>query len=740
MSTTVGQIDVLANLNSSTFNKQVNNTVNGASSIFNSAFGKIGALIATTFAISKVIDFGKAAVSAASDSQNAFIGLDSILTGQGKSFNAAKTFINSYVADGLVPLQNAVTAYKNLAARGYDDSQIQNTLTELKDSASFGRQASYSLGDAVQTATEGLKNENSILVDNAGVTKNVAKMWEDYAKSIGTTSDKLTQQQKIQAEVNGIAQETKFQTGDAAKYSQTFSGQVARLSATFTQLKTSIGNVIIPIAQLFMPAIQTALNGLVSFFNTVGSVMAVFGIKIDSPIEDASSGMSNLASNATSAGDAVSAASKKASEAVAPFDEISNIQLNSTGSTSGTSSNTVQSPVVEPTVEDTISPKIKAIADKISKYLKPLSDAFKPFAKNVGEGLKWAWDNIFVPFGNWVGNDLVPAFINLIAGAFTFLNPILDGFKPLGEWLWNNFLSPIASWTGGVIVATINGTAEALKNMGDWMSNHQSVVDAMVTSLTIFFGLWKLTELLAFIQMSGGLAAAFGTITAAIWACTGAKVIDKLETIALTAMYAWDLVTAVGKATASFILMNLSLLVTVGAFALLVAGVVLLALNWNKMNGIEKTVGILGAIAIAASAAAIAIGALQSAWSLGIAAAAIVAGTAAIAWSVNSANQRAKEGISVPQYATGNVLKPNSPQIAVIGDNRTQSEIVSPEDKMKQSFKDALTEMGGNIGQNGQVSLVLQTNINSKTLARESIDDFDAELKRRGYKGLFQRG
>lgn len=34
------------------------------------------------------------------------------------------------------------------------------------------------------SATEGLKNENSILVDNAGVTKNVAKMREEYAKKI----------------------------------------------------------------------------------------------------------------------------------------------------------------------------------------------------------------------------------------------------------------------------------------------------------------------------------------------------------------------------------------------------------------------------------------------------------------------------------------------------------------------------------------------------------------------------
>lgn len=40
-------------------------------------------------------------------------------------------------------------------------------MDRFKNSAAFGRQASLSLGEAVKTATEGLKNENSILVDNA---------------------------------------------------------------------------------------------------------------------------------------------------------------------------------------------------------------------------------------------------------------------------------------------------------------------------------------------------------------------------------------------------------------------------------------------------------------------------------------------------------------------------------------------------------------------------------------------
>lgn len=180
--------------------------------------GKVGKAIGIAFSAAAVVSFGKKCVEVASETQSAWMGLSSILNGQKKSFSEANRFIQEYISDGLVPLNNAVTAYKNLAARGYNTEQIEKTMTALKDAAAFGRQASYSYGDAISTATEGLKNENSILVDNAGVTKNVAKMWDDYAKSIGSTSNALTQQQKIEAEVNGILQETKWQTGDAAKY------------------------------------------------------------------------------------------------------------------------------------------------------------------------------------------------------------------------------------------------------------------------------------------------------------------------------------------------------------------------------------------------------------------------------------------------------------------------------------------------------------------------------------------
>lgn len=344
MSTNVGEIDLSLILNSNKFSSQLKNIdaqANTASSKISSSLSKIGKAALAAFSVAAVVKWGKECLNVATETSNAWIGLNSILTGQGKSFDKAKQFINDYISDGLVPLNNAVTAYKNLAARGYNSDQIQKTMIALKNSATFGRQSTYSLGEAVQTASEGLKNENSILVDNAGVTKNVAKMWEDYAKSIGKTTNNLTQQEKIQAEVNGILQETKFQSNDAAIYANTYSEKVAQLSQAFTTMKTAIGNAIQPIAKLFIPIITGAVNVVTRLFTALSGLLALFGLKADS-VETVSSGIGDLATQAGDASDAISGVgdsakkagkdAKKASNNLAAFDNLNVLQKDTNAS------------------------------------------------------------------------------------------------------------------------------------------------------------------------------------------------------------------------------------------------------------------------------------------------------------------------------------------------------------------------------------------------------------------------
>jgi hypothetical protein len=50
----------------------------------------------------------------------------------------------------------------------------------------------------------------------------------------------------------------------------------------------------------------------------------------------------------------------------------------------------------------------------------------------------------------------------------------------------------------------------------------------------------------------------------------------------------------------------------------------------------------------------------------------------------------------VPQLAKGTVVPPNKKFLSILGDNTKEHEIVSPISTMKQSFKEAMFEMGGN--------------------------------------------
>lgn len=387
MSTNVGEIDLSLILNSDKFKSQLKNIdgqANTASSKISSSLAKIGKAAIAAFSVTAIAKFGKECVSVASETANAWIGLNSILTGQGKSFQQAKSFINDYVSDGLVPLNNAVAAYKNLALRGYSSDQIKKTMNALKNSATFARQSTYSLGDAVQTATEGLKNENSVVVDNAGVTKNVAKMWEDYAKSIGTTRDKLTQEQKIQAEVNGILEETKFQSNDAAIYANTYSGKIAQLNTAFTNMKTAIGNVIQPLAKLFVPMITATTNAITKLFTSLAGLLSLFGLKADS-VETVSNGIGDMATNADKASDAVgsvgdsaSKSAKKIKKSLAGWDEINKLDDNSdsssgSGSGSGGSSGGIKESL---DVSSTVQEDTSVFTGLIEK-VKELASIFK---------------------------------------------------------------------------------------------------------------------------------------------------------------------------------------------------------------------------------------------------------------------------------------------------------------------------------------------------------------------------
>ncbi|MDL2327472.1 hypothetical protein LJC64_02270 [Ruminococcaceae bacterium OttesenSCG-928-A11] len=473
------------------FSKSLGSNISQGAGVAGKALAGLGGLVTKVLSVAAIVAFGKASVQAARELSDAMTGLESIVTGQGRSFAQAQKFIDEYISDGLVPATNAITAYKNLALRGYDDSQIQKVLVALKDSAAYGRQASYTMGEAISSASEGLKNENSILVDNAGVTKNVAKMWDEYARSIGTTSNNLTQQQKIQAEVNGILAETRFQTGDAAKVAGTFSGQIMQLQFNFNNLKVAVGNAIIPIIRAILPAVNTAVTALTTLFNVFSRVTAaIFGTsaKEMKVLEAGNSGVADSAYEGADAekalGGATKQAAKEAKGALAAFDDLNVLQQQTAdsggggGGSGGGGGGSVETATVDTgDIEDAgVLPWLDKLKDKLAEITalfapsinawKTAFESLKAPIENAFNIMKGAalnlWENGLKPLGTYVLTDFIPSIVNGFS----------ETFAPIWSAVMSVAITEFAldfEWMCGMVTRGINDMViPALEGMKTW--------------------------------------------------------------------------------------------------------------------------------------------------------------------------------------------------------------------------------------------------------------------------------
>lgn len=191
--------------------------------------------------------------------------------------------------------------------------------------------------------------------------------------------------------------------------------------------------------------------------------------------------------------------------------------------------------------------------ERLNGALVTLWDALAPFAINVGEGLLWLWENVLVPLAAWTVSEVLPLFLEGLAAVLSVLNGVIEALQPLAEWLFESFLRPLAEWTGGTIVALLGAVVDALWLFSDWISQNETLIQGITITVGAFFAAWKAAEILSFIQQAGGLVNCLVMLKNALVSVTLAKAADKLETIALTLMYAGDFVASIGKSVAALV-------------------------------------------------------------------------------------------------------------------------------------------------------------------------------------------
>lgn len=244
-----------------------------------------------------------------------------------------------------------------------------------------------------------------------------------------------------------------------------------------------------------------------------------------------------------------------------------------------------------------------------------------------------------------------------------------------------------------------------MESYDSWLENNQALADNRQATLDLQTEMANLAETIqplmtTILEIAQGLLEWFNNLDDGT-----KKAVVSLAFLAAGISPVADAVSGVLKVLPKFVdlLGNVDLKSAAIAFTFtLLAGLAYeLTQAWDDMSGLERAAAVIGLVGAAALTAAIAVGAFSSAASMGLAAAGIVAGIVMVSGAILSAKQRIESEASdfrVPGLASGGLVPPGDPFLAVLGDNNREVEVVSPYSTIKRAVGEELDARGGGTG------------------------------------------
>lgn len=319
-------------------------------------------------------------------------------------------------------------------------------------------------------------------------------------------------------------------SGDFARNIETPANQLRIFREQMSQLGRAIGNFFIgPLgtAISYINGFIMALRTILTFIADMIGIITGFSNSFDP------SGADEEADAIAGVGDAAGAAAKKMKGLIAPFDEL-NVLQDSTQDGGGGGGG-FGSELMDPRIADAIAQmeyKFEEIEMKANRVRDAILE-FLGFKVDMGQIISWdpavLEENLIKKFPQWT---------KTIQAAFDQWSAIMAGFGnvfgALGEVLeqikikLTNFLSIFIN--DETVSTFINGLAESLNNLADWISEHSEGIAnfvLLVSSLWLAFqaytGISALLEpLISFIATCANAIAPFATAVAWVAAVVAA--------------------------------------------------------------------------------------------------------------------------------------------------------------------------------------------------------------------------
>lgn len=360
-------------------------------------------------------------------------------------------------------------------------------------------------------------------------------------------------------------------------------------------------------------------------------------------------------------------------------------------------------PLSEYTVNTFIPHLLNSIADSLDRMdfstvnqgLSDLWTELEPFTENIGEGILWFIDKFLSPISEWTVNNALPEFLKTVTKSVKSLNSALEILKPLANEIYKEIVVPLGDYLKDTFQTVMDTLNDSLDDLNKFLVDNKDEIQKFSnTIINILGGAVNIA-----IFFLNNLVTRWKNMFNAIkdfmfdWINNTMKLFNGLVDF-IYGIFTWNFERAFkGLAnTIIAVINNLANKLDLG---------ISLIINFmaEKINSLIDIINSIGSFT-------------------GI--------------HIPRAQTRRSYIGRIPYLASGAVIPPNSPFLAMLGDQKSGVNIETPLETMKQAFKEALAESGSNNG--GSYTFVAQ--LDGRTLFEETVRQNDMYVNQSGYSAF----
>ena len=361
-------------------------------------------------------------------------------------------------------------------------------------------------------------------------------------------------------------------------------------------------------------------------------------------------------------------------------------------------------PLSEYTVNTFIPHLLNSIADSLDRMdfstvnqgLSDLWTELEPFTENIGEGILWFIDKFLSPISEWTVNNALPEFLKTVTKSVKSLNSALEILKPLANEIYKEIVVPLGDYLKDTFQTVMDTLNDSLDDLNKFLVDNKDEIQKFSnTIINILGGAVNIA-----IFFLNNLVTRWKNMFNAIkdfmfdWINNTMKLFNGLVDF-IYGIFTWNFERAFkGLAnTIIAVINNLANKLDLG---------ISLIINFmaEKINSLIDIINSIGSFT-------------------GI--------------HIPRAQTRRSYIGRIPYLASGAVIPPNSPFLAMLGDQKSGVNIETPLETMKQAFKEALAE-SGSTNNGGSYTFVAQ--LDGRTLFEETVRQNDMYVNQSGYSAF----